>query len=181
MSKPPPLPAQVLTRVLRLSGFDAYALIYIAGGFALISAIGRDGVGALVGGLAVGAGLIELHGRRRLRASDISGVNWLVRSQVLLLANILSYVAYQIYHYDPQPMLALIEESFATAQRMQGMAPASLPEMLGMTKPELLARAKATAHLAYMSIGVASVFFQGGLAYYYHRKGPVIARALSKS
>lgn len=181
MSKPPPLPAAVLARVMRISAIDGRVLVFLAGGFGLISLLMRDWTGALVGGLAAGAGMIELHGRRRLRADDILGVNWLVRSQAILLTVILSYVAYRYFTYDPLPSLQQMEQLFASAQRAQGLEPTPLAELLGMTNEQLVAMAKKSAHSAYLTIGIATLLFQGGLAFYYHLKGPIIARALRKS
>jgi hypothetical protein len=181
MSKPPPLPANVLARVLRIAGIDGFTLVFIAGGFALLSVTMGDWLGALVGGLAAGAGLIELHGRRRLRVGDICGVNWLVRSQIVLLTIILIYAAHQFYSYDPQPMLAKLETLLVLAQRTLGLEIPSLAEFLGMTNKQLLALAKNSAHGAYLVIGVASLLCQGGLAFYYHCKGPTITRALRKT
>jgi len=181
MPKPPPLPAAVLTRVMRISVIDGRVLVFLAGGFGLISLVMADWLGALVGGLAAGAGMIELRGRRRLLANDITGVNWLVRSQIVLLTVILTYVVYRYFTYDPLPSLHQIEQAFASAQRAQGMDPTTLAEMIGMTNEQMLTLAKKSAHSAYLTIGVATLLCQGGLAYYYHRKGPIIDRALHKS
>jgi hypothetical protein len=181
MQKPPLLPAAVLARVMRISAIDGRVLVFLAGGFGLISLLMADWTGALVGGLAAGAGVIELHGRRRLRAGEIIGVNWLVRSQTVLLTVILSYVAYRYYTYDPLPSLQQIEQVFASAQRAQGTEVTSLAEMIGVSQEQLLALAKKSAHSAYLTVGITTLLFQGGLAFYYHRKGPILARALRKS
>lgn len=181
MPKPPPLPAVVLKRVLRISVIDGRVLVFLAGGFGLISLLMADWTGALVGGLAAGAGLVELHGRRQLLAGEIIGVNWLIRSQIILLTTIVVYVAYRYFSYDPTPSLHQIEQAFASAQRAQGMAPTPLAEMIGMTNEQMLDLAKQSAHSAYLAVGVCTLLFQGGLAYYYHRKGSLIARALRKS
>jgi hypothetical protein len=181
MPKPPPLPAAVLKRVMRISVIDGRVLVFLAGGFGLLSLLLADWTGALVGGLAAGAGVIELHGRRRLLAGEIIGVNWLVRSQIVLLTVIVAYVAYRYYTYDPLPSLHQIEQAFASAQRAQGMDPTPLAEMIGMTNEEMLTLARKSAHSAYLTVGVATLLCQGGLAYYYHRKGAIIARALRKS
>jgi len=181
MPKPPLLPAEVLARVLRIANIDGSVLVFLAGGFAVISAYCADWVGALVGGLAASAGFIELRGRRKLKAGDHEGVRWLVRSQFFLLVVILSYVAYQFRCFDPRPLLELTERQFAAAQRASGMEPITLAANLGQTPAQLLALARQTARLAYALVAVLSVGFQGGLAYYYHCKSPTIARALSKS
>ncbi|MBK9989455.1 MAG: hypothetical protein IPP19_01660 [Verrucomicrobia bacterium] len=181
MPKPPPLPAAVLARVMRISVIDGRVLVILAGGFGLASLFMADWLGALVGGLAAGAGMIELHGRRQLRAGEIIGVNWLVRSQIVLLTVIVAYVVYRFFTYDPLPSLEQIEQALASAQRAQGMDPTPLAEMIGMTHEQLLTLAKKSAHSVYLTVGAATVLCQGGLAYYYHRKGPIIARALCKS
>ena len=117
MSKPPPLPAEMLARVLRIAGIDGYTLIFIAGGFGFISGSSRDVLGALTGLLATGAGFIELHGRKRLRAGDCAGISWLVQSQLALLAVILFYIAYQLHNFDVQPLLATVDHALAIAQQ----------------------------------------------------------------
>lgn len=166
---------------MRISVIDGRVLVFLAGGFGLVSLLMADWLGALVGGLAATAGMIELHGRRQLRAGEIIGVNWLVRSQIVLLTVIVTYVVYRYFTYDPLPSLQQIEQAFASAQRAQGMEPTPLAEMVGMTNEQMLILAKKSAHSAYLTVGVATVLCQGGLAYYYHRKGPIIARALCKS
>ena len=180
MQKPPPLPAEVLAKVLRISGIEGFTLVFIAGGFGLISAACSDGLGALVGGLAAGAGLIELHGRRQLKAGDGRGVNGLVRSQLVLLAIVLFYVAFQLYRFDPQSMLAKLEASLATTQRSLGLEVVPLAESLGLTAKEFLQLTKTTVRTAYLAVGLVSILCQGGLALYYHRREQVIAKALHK-
>jgi hypothetical protein len=180
MQKPPPLPAEVLAKVLRISGIDGFTLVFIAGGFGLISAAYADGLGALVGGLAAGAGLIELHGRRRLKAGDGRGVNGLVRSQLVLLATILFYVAFQLYRFDPQSMLAVMDAAEAMVQRWFGLEVVPLSDAFGLTAKRFSELAKTTVRTAYLAVGLVSILCQGGLALYYHRREQVIAKALHK-
>jgi hypothetical protein len=180
MQKPPPLPAEVLARVLRISGIDGFTLVFIAGGFGLISVAVSDWVGALVGGLAAGAGLVELRGRQKLRVGEVLGVHWLVRSQLILLTVILCYVAYQLRNFDPQALLAKLEESLASAQRSFGLEVTSLATSYGLTEKEFLALVRTITHLAYLAVGLASILCQGGLAVYYQRREPVVAKALRK-
>jgi hypothetical protein len=181
MQKPPPLPAEVVARVLRVSGIDGYTLVFIAGGFGLVSVAFSDWIGALVGGLAAYAGLIELRGRKKIRAGDVGGVHWLVRSQLVLLTVILCYVAYQLRNFDPQALLARIEESLASTQRSLGMEATSLAASYGLTEAEFLALVRTLTRVAYGTVGVASILCQGGLAVYYQRREPVVAKALRKN
>jgi hypothetical protein len=103
-----------------------------------------------------------------------------VRSQVVLLTVILCYVAYRYFTYDPLPSLQQIEQVFASAQRAQGMEVIPLAEIIGVSQEQLLILAKKSARSAYLTVGVATLFFQGGLAFYYHRKGPIIARVFAQ-
>ncbi len=180
MSKPPPLPSEVLARVLRVSGIDGYTLVFIAGGFGLISASCGDGLGALTGGLAAGAGLLELQGRRRLRAGDSGGVSWLVRSQLMLLTVILLYIVYQLRTFDAQSLLDSLEKTLATAQRSLGLEPTPLASTFDLTSQQLKTLTIQTVSVSYMATGVASILFQGGLALYYQRRAQVIGKALRK-
>lgn len=181
MQKPPPLPAEVLAKVLRVAGIDGFTLVFIAGGFGLVSAFYTDWLGALVGALAAGAGLIELHGRQRLKAHDVRGLNLLVRSQFVLLAIILLYVAYQLHSFDPQPLLVKFEASLASAQRSLGLEVVPLSDSLGLTAKQFLELARHTVRLAYVAVGLVSILCQGGLAFYYHRREQVVAKALRKN
>ena len=180
MQKPPLLPSEVLARILRIAALDGYGLVSIAGGLALISAFCTDWLGALVGGLAAGAGLIELHGRRRLKAGDLRGVCWLVRSQLVVLTIILFYVAHQLVTFDPQPQLVKLQESLASAQRSLGMEVTPLADMVGLNEKQFLQMAKTSTQITYIAVGLISILCQGGLAYYYHRRGQTVAKTLHK-
>jgi len=180
MSKPPPLPAEVLARVLRVSGIDGFTLVFIAGGFGLISASYSDLLGAATGALAAGAGLIELHGRRRLRAGDCGGVGWLVRSQLVLLTVILLYIVYQLRTFDAQSLITSVEKLLATAQHTFGLEPTSLANMFELTPQQLKELTTQTICVSYIATGVASFLIQGGLALYYHRRAQAIGKALRK-
>ena len=180
MLKPPPLPSEVIARVVRISGIDGFTLVFIAGGFGLISASAGDWLGALVGGLAAGAGLIELHGRRRLKKGDLTGVKWLVRSQLVLLTIILLYVAYQLHGFDVQPLLVRVETSLASVQRSSGMEVISLADMVGLTNKQFLELARRLVTIVYIAVGLGTILCQGGLAFYYHRREQAVAKALRK-
>ncbi|MFT3870250.1 MAG: hypothetical protein QM715_17515 [Nibricoccus sp.] len=184
MSQPPPLPAEVLKRVQRIAAIDGTVLVVLAGGFGLISAFGLDWLGAVVGALAAAVGGMELNGRRKLQAGEIVGVRWLVRSQLVLLAVILCYAAYQYFYYNPKAVLAAVanaENMINDAQRAQGMEPTTFAESFGLSQAGFRELIKKAMRTTYLSVGLATILCQGGLAYYYHLKSAVIARNLSKS
>lgn len=184
MSQPPPLPAEVLKRVQRIAGIDGTVLVFLAGGFGLISAFNMDCLGAIIGGLAAGAGWMELHGRRKLKAGQIVGARWLVRSQIVLLTVILCYVVYQYFYYNPKAVfdaVAKAETMINDAQRAQGMETTTFAESFGLSQAGFRELIKKTIRASYVAVGLASILCQGGLAYYYHLKSAAIGRSLSKS
>ena len=83
-------PQQALKRVIGLSRLNGWSVVIVAGLGALIALAMGDwlslGLGLLVGGL----GWLEVHGNRLLKKRDATGMKWLVRSQMLLLALILA-------------------------------------------------------------------------------------------
>src|SRR5690606_6677631 len=93
---PPPLPQAVYERVMLVSAVEGRITMALASVFALMAAANRDVVGAVAGCIAAGAGAMEIHGGLRLRAFDLRGMDWLVRSQMLLLVTILSYLGLQL-------------------------------------------------------------------------------------
>jgi len=180
MEKPPPLPTEVLARVLRVAAIDGFTLVFIAGGFGVVSALCSDWLGAVVGGLAAAAGLVELRGRRRLRSGDANGMSELVRSQFFLLTIILFYVIYQLLRFDPQTLLASIDSALASVQRSSGMEVTSLATSLDLTQQQFLVLARRLVGVTYIVVGVVSLLCQGGLAFYYHRRKQTVAKALRK-
>ena len=55
-------------RVLFVAGFDGWSVVVVAGLGALLSLVFGSLSGILIGLLLVGAGVVELHGRRRCGA-----------------------------------------------------------------------------------------------------------------
>lgn len=179
---PPPLPAEILRRVLRLASLDGHLLLYVAGFFALVSAANRDAIGAVAGCLAAGAGALELHGTGQLRQGDNRGMDWLVRSQFLLLGTILLYAAHR---------MAVLDLEFVRSQLPQ--AKAMMKEMLPPTREseevireffsdenQVLESYKVIHQFIYTTIGFVSLLYQGGMALYYHRRRPAVAQALDE-
>ena len=106
--KPPLLPAETLRRVVRTAKFDGTGILVISGAFALASASVHDVTGAEVGLLVAAAGAMELHGAGLIRNGERRGTDWLVASQLFLLAIILGYVGWRLQRMDIAPMRALL-------------------------------------------------------------------------
>lgn len=164
---PPLLPDEVLARVLRVSRTDGFCILFIAGFFALLSAISGDRVGALIGLLIAGGGAVELHGGGLLQHGHARGLRWLINSQILLLAVILAYCQFRLVNVDVSALrLAITDEA-----REQIAS-------LGMREEEFL---QFTNRLMFRVIAIASIIYQGGMILYYWKRREAVERALEES
>ncbi|GAB1488941.1 hypothetical protein MASR2M8_13890 [Opitutaceae bacterium] len=166
-SSPPPLPVEVLARVLRLASVDGRMLMIMGGLFAALSALGGDIIGAMAGCLATAAAFVELHGVNRLKIGDPDAMRWLIRSQLALLAIILLYVVARIATFDPEQMRALITPELVESFRNAGLA-----------EHEIMPVVESFYRFVYGVVGVVATTYQGGMAIYYHRRREPVRIAL---
>jgi len=164
--RPPPLPTEILRRVLRMAKFDGISVLGVAGACALISAASRDVTGAVVGLLVAGAGAVELHGAGLLRAGDGRGMRWLVSSQVYLMASVLGYVAFRLLNPDIASLRKVVTGELADQIQQAGM---SVDQFL----LEFL-------RLVYFAVAAATIVYQGGMIIYYMRRRAAVAAALEE-
>lgn len=165
MQQPPLLPEETLARVLRLARLDGISVLAVATLFALMAALSGDFVGAVIGLLVAGAGAIELHGGTLLQHGEIRGVNWLVGSQLFLMLSIFVYCLLRLLHPDD----ALIRENITDEMK------ASL-QNIGWSVDEFLGFFNT---LTYSVLALATLIYQGGMAFYYHRRREALQRALA--
>jgi len=170
--KPPLLPSETLRRVLRVAALDGRILLFVAGFFAILSASNAEVVAAIVGCAAAGAGALELHGIGQIRSGDSRGADWLVRSQLILLAVILFYVAWRITTFDFEPYRSRLLPLMQTPLFQNAL------EEMHITVDQYLSLLARLFQWGYVVVGVVSIFFQGGLAVYYHNRRRAIERAL---
>lgn len=163
---PPLLPEEVLNRVLRLARFDGMGVLVVAGLFSLLAAVAGDASGAIIGLLIAGAGAIELHGAGLLQHGDTRGMNWLIFSQLFLLALILGYCAYRVTNVD----FSLIRASLTPELKAQIAA-------TGMGMDEFLHLFNRTV---FAMVATLTVIYQGGMTLYYLRRREAVARALAE-
>jgi hypothetical protein len=163
--KPPPLPHEILERVLQIATVNGRLVMIVATVFALLNAAAYQGMGAIVGCLVAGAGALELHGAGLLRAGSLRGVDWLVRSQLLLLATMLIFSALRI----ASPDLSRLDEVPFTPEMLQTL------EQLNLTKEQF---ATGVNTVVYVTVGLVTLIYQGVMAIFYHRRRGAIATAL---
>ncbi len=164
---PPPLPQDVLQRVLRLAAADGRLLLTIAGVFALLAAAVREGPGTVAGVLAAGAGALELHGVSILRQGEPRGLRWLVGSQGLLLLVVIAYAVVRLMLLDTDAIAQHI-----TPEIDQKLAAA------GMTRDELMATTRLLFQLGYGLLIVGTLCYQGGMMWFFLRRRHAVAQAL---
>lgn len=164
---PPPLPHETLDRVCRLAGFEGRSLLILSGLFSLLAAYQRDGIGAFAGIFAAAAGVIELNGVNRLRQGSLSGLSWIVRSQIVLLLTVLTYAVLRATSFDAAAVASLINAE----TRAEFAA-------LGLREDQILPMLEKSYVGLYVTVGLISVVYQGGMALYYHRRREAIRRAL---
>ncbi len=169
-AKPPPAPAQVLTRVLGLATFDGRMLLYGAGAFAILSATSSSLLGALVGCLAAGTGAIELHGANELRRGRADGVSWLVASQLTLMVVVEAYALSRMGHFDE-----------ALWQRVMTPWVRDLLSLSNIPYDHAFNTIRVFHELAYGAVAVGTLIVQGGLAWYYHTRRESVRLALQDS
>lgn len=164
---PPPLPHEILDRVCRLARFEGRSLLIVAGLFSLLAAYQRDGVGAFAGCLAAAAGVVELNGVNRLRQASLSGLSSIVGSQIALLLTVVTYAILRATSFDPAAVAQLVNAE----TRAEFAA-------LGLREEQIVPMLKKSYLGLYVTVGLVSVVYQGGMALYYHRRRDAIRRAL---
>jgi len=172
-SKPPLLPAEIVARLLRVAHFDGISVLGLCGVLAIASAGYGDFTGAVIGVLIAGAGAFELHGAGLLKAGQPCGLNWLVGSQLYLLAAILSYVGWRLVSYDPATMRRILEPTLHTAEIQAQLSAA------GATEADLLAMVRKIYFAGLSLVAVGTLLYQGGMAFYYHRRRAAVVAALA--
>lgn len=162
MPQPPLLPEVKVARVEQLGRLHGTCVLYVAGLFALLSALTGDYLGAVTGLLVAGAGAIEHHGAALLREGEARGISWLVASQFFLFVAIAAYCAIQLYRFEPPPL------------------PENLRPLIEVNAAQLRLTPEAFVALAYRAVFwlllASSVVYQGGLALYYFSRRDAVAR-----
>jgi hypothetical protein len=165
MKAPPLLPEETLRRVLRVARLDGMSVLVIAGLFALISALFRDGLGTVVGLLVAGAGAVELHGAKLLEHGSPRGMNWLVTSQMLLLATVIGYCGLRLLHPAVESLRAAVTDDMKIQLEAAGWTQDAFIHFIYTT--------------TYAVLAILTFFYQGGMALYYWRRRDPVARALT--
>ena len=164
LKAPPLLSDDTVPRLVRLARADGLSVVIVAASFALLSAFMGERAGAAIGLLVAGAGAVELHGASLLSRGAPRGVDWLVRSQLLLLITILGYCAFRLTSPDLTPLRSTI-----TAEMKEQL------ELIGWSIDEFL---RLVYTLTYVCVAFVTFLYQGGMAFYSWRRRAAVAKAL---
>lgn len=153
-------------RVLRVARFDGMGILVFAGFFAVLSAAGGDRVGAIFGLLIAGAGAFELHGGSLLEHADHRGMNWLIGSQVFLMASVLAYCEFRMSNAD----VALLRSAVTSDVKAQLAS-------IGWTVDQFI---NFSVRLVGYGVAIGTVLYQGGMTIYYIRRRQLVLRAIEE-
>jgi len=159
--------------MLRVARLDGGSVLVLCGALAIASAWYGDFTGAVIGVLIAGAGAFELHGAGLIKAGEPRGLNWLVGSQLYLLATILSYVGWRLMSYDPAAIRRLLEPVLHNPE-----VQAQFDEA-GVTEADVLATLRTYYFTGFKMVAAGTLLYQGGMALYYHRRRAAVAAALA--
>jgi hypothetical protein len=161
-------PPAALQRILRLSAFNGWSVVIVAGLGTLLSVLLVQPVGIALGLLIAGGGVMELRGRRRLRRGDSSGMPLLVRAQLLVLGVVAVYVVTRLFSFDAETVLGNV------TPEMQAVF-----DEAGVDPRDLLPVVRLAFYAAYGVILAVVIIYQGCLARYYHRRRALVEQALA--
>jgi hypothetical protein len=166
LKAPPLLPEEIFQRVLRLARFDGLSVTAIAALCAMLAASTGDRMGAGIGVLVAGAGLIELHGVTLLRHSEPRGMTWIINSQLLIMGAMLGYCALRLAHPQLEPLRATV-----TDEMKEQLA------VIGWTVDQFIGT---VYRFTYFAVALATFLYQGGMALYYARRRAAVTTALTE-
>jgi hypothetical protein len=160
--------AKALKRVLTVSRLNGWSVAIFAGLCVLLTLAMGDLLGSVIGLLAVTSGGMEIRGNRKLRRRDPEGMKWLVRSQMFLLAVMLSYCASRLGSFDSDSMMANVTPEMEALLRESGIERADLVPLVHQAFIAL-----------YGGVALTCLLYQGGLALFYRSKTRLVTEALS--
>ena len=166
MQKPPLPPTPATQRLLTVSLLNGWSITIVAGLSLLITLVLQDGLGIAVSVVALGAGLIELRGRARLKQGDSSGGSLLIAAQWLLMGTIYAYCLWQLVHVSPERVLEMVPEQMRSVYERAGQG------------AFLRTFVRVGVVAVYGGVMLASLLHQGGLIFFYRRSLGKVDQAL---
>jgi hypothetical protein len=164
----PPAEDLVL-RIVRQGHTSGRLTLWLAGLYAVLCATNHDVIGAITGCAAAGAGALAVHATGRLHVGDPQGLELLTRSQLLLLATILLFVAARMLTLDAADLAAQMTPEMRTKL-------ATTP----LTEAQFLDMVLQMYRLGYVILGVVSLLRIGLRLRFYASSKPAVEKALGE-
>lgn len=157
-----------MQRVLTVSKLNGWSVIIIASLGTLLTLVLGDLLGTVIGVLAVTSGWMEVSGGRKLRQRNPEGMQWLVRSQLLLLTVILVYCASRLGSFDGDTAMANLTPDME-----------AILKDAGLERGDILPLVRTAFFATYGAVALTCLIYQGGLALYYRSKIQLVTEALA--
>lgn len=174
MAQPPLLPAVSLRRVRLVAMIHGMSILVVTGLFVLLAAALGDFKSALICLVICSAGAGEVRGAQLLKAGQLRGIDWLIRSPLYLLTIVLIYVGWQVATYDPALTKQLLDPALKSPELKAQL------EDYGFTADDVTQWSKTVYNLAYGAVALISLLYMSGLALYYRSRRKIVAAALAK-
>ena len=139
-------------------------MLVVAGLFAILTALSGDRVGAIAGLLVAGAGALERHGGMLLSHGDTRGLNWAIAGEMFAMVSILAYCQVRLVNVDLETLRMAVTEPMKQQLAAEGIG---IDEFLLVMN-----------RAVFVTLAILTVFYQGGLAFYYSRRRHAIAQTL---
>ncbi len=176
---PNSLPEPTLRRALALSLMDGWCMTLFSGFCMSLSLWLGEWSGAAVGACVLSCGITTLCSRKRLLRGDASGMVWLLRAQLAVLAIVFLYVLANLLAYDAAALSQRLRDLQASSS-FGGIVILTV-EQYGISTSDLEPFLRPMYFAVYLLMMGGTLLFQGGLALFYKtRRGQVTAELAAR-
>lgn len=171
-------PEDVLRRVLRTSKHNGWSVAIFAVLSFLISIFTGGLLGLGMGVFIIVGGVMEIKGYRRLRRRHFDGMKLLVRSQLVVLGAVWAWAVPSLVSFDPTYLKEQVIPNMREILSTAGMNLDSVLGQVGISINQVVPLVHLFFVTVYASIMLATLIYQGGMAWYYHRQRGAVEAAL---
>lgn len=156
---------QAVRKVAAVAQFSAVCILLVAVPALVYELLSPSWV-TLMTLIVTAIGIVEYLGHRKLVAGQARACRMLAINQLVLLGVILIYCVVQI---------ATMDKQIASSTLLSDLGPVRDEPVGKNMQGGITGLLKSVSYAIYASVAVLSIAFQGGLAWYYHRRQQVVA------
>lgn len=171
-------PEEVLRRVLRTSRKNGWSVAIFAVLSFFISLFTGGVLGLGMGVFIIVGGVMEIMGYRRLRRRDRDGMKLLVNSQLVVLGAVWAWALPSLLSFDAGYLREQVIPNVRQTLAAGGMNLDSFLGQAGLSVNQIVPLVHLFFVVLYGSIMLATLIYQGGMAWYYHRQRAAVETAL---